>query len=121
ETLANRIVEKIMVKPNLPDILNILSGNKKARGACRKTIDLVVAQAGNPVEAFRASIHALEPMLAEQYAHDWTHRRRDFELVEKLAGKHTSISGFIEEYILEPVFGSSNAAAGEDMATLITV
>src|ERR1017187_3335823 len=121
ETLANRIVEKIMDKPNLPDILNILSGNKKAGGACRKTIELVVAQAGNPVEAFRASVHALEPMLAEQYADDWNQRRRDFELVEKLAGKHTSISGFIEEYILEPVYGSSNADAGEDLVTLITV
>lgn len=121
ETLANRIVEKIMDKPNLPDILNILSGNSKAGGPCRKTIELVAAQAGNPVEAFRASVRALEPLLAEQYADDWDQRRRDFELVEELAGKHSSISGFIEEYILEPVYGSSNTEPGEDMVTLITV
>jgi DNA helicase-2/ATP-dependent DNA helicase PcrA len=121
ETLANRIVEKIMDKPNLPDIFNILSGNKKAGGACRKTIELVEAQAGNPVEAFRVSVRALETLLAEQYADDWDQRRRDFELVEELAGKHASISRFIEECILEPVYGSSNAEAGEDMVTLITV
>ncbi len=121
ETLANRIVEKIMEKPNLPDILNLLSGNRKAGGACRKTIELVAAQAGNPVEAFRASVCALESLLAEQYAEDWDQRRRDFELVEELAGKHSSILGFIEEYILEPVYGSSNAETGEDMVTLITV
>jgi DNA helicase-2/ATP-dependent DNA helicase PcrA len=121
ETLANRIVEKIMDKPNLPDILNILSGNKKAGGPCRKTIELVAAQAGNPVEAFRASVRALEPLLAGQYADDWDQRRRDFELVEELAGKHTSIAGFIEEYILAPVYGSSNAEEDEDMVTLITV
>ena len=121
ETLANRIVEKIMDKPNLTDIFNLLSGNRKAGGACRKTIELVAALAGNPIEAFRASVRALEPLLAEQYADDWDQRRRDFELVEKLAGKHTTISGFIEEYILEPVYGSSNAEDGEDMVTLITV
>ena len=121
ETLANRIVEKIMDKPNLPDILNILSGNSKAGGACRKTIELITAQAGNPVEAFRASLRALESLLSGQYADDWDQRRRDFELVEELAGKHSSISGFIEEYILEPVYGSSNAEEGEDMVTLITV
>jgi DNA helicase-2/ATP-dependent DNA helicase PcrA len=121
EKLANRIVEKILDKPNLADALNVLSGNKKAGGACRKTIELVAAQAGNPGEAFRASVSALEPLLAEQYADDWNQRRRDFELVEELAGKHTSISGFIEEYILAPVYGSSNAEAGEDMVTLITV
>ena len=121
EILANRIVEQIMDKPNLPDILNLLSGNKKAGGACRKTMELVAAQAGNPVEAFCASVRALEPMLVEQYADDWDQRRRDFELVEELAGKHTSISGFIEEYILAPVYGSSNAEAGEDLVTLVTV
>jgi DNA helicase-2/ATP-dependent DNA helicase PcrA len=121
ETLANRIVEKIMDKPNLPDILNILSGNKKAGGVCRKTIELVAAQAGNPVEAFRASVRALEPMLAEQYDDDWDQRRRDFELVEELARKHMSIADFIEEYILEPVYGSSKAEEGEDLVTLITV
>jgi DNA helicase-2/ATP-dependent DNA helicase PcrA len=59
EILANRIVEKIMDKPNLPDILNLLSGNKKAGGDCRKTIELVAALSGNPVEAFRASVRAL--------------------------------------------------------------
>jgi DNA helicase-2/ATP-dependent DNA helicase PcrA len=121
ETLANRIVEKIMDKPNLPNILNLLSGNKKAGGDCRKTIELVAAQAGNPVEAFRASVRALEPVLAGQYADDWDQRRRDFELVEELAGKHATLSGFIEEYILEPVYGTSNAEEGEDMVTLITV
>ena len=121
ETLANRIVEKIMEKPNLPDILNILSGNKKAGGPCRKTIELVATQAGNPVEALRVSVRALETLLAEQYADDWDQRRRDFELVEELAGKQSSISGFIEEYILEPVYGSTNAEEGEDMVTVITV
>ena len=121
ETLANRIAEKIMDKPNLPDILNILSGNSKAGGPCRKTIELVAVQADNPVEAFRASVHALASLLAEQYADDWEQRRRDFELVEELARKHTTLSGFIEEYILEPVYGTSNAEEGEDMVTLITV
>ncbi len=121
ETLANRIVEKIMDKPNLPDILNILSGNKKAGGACRKTIELVVAQAGNPIEAFRASVRGLEPLLAAQYADEWDQRRHDFELVEKLARNHRSLSEFVEESILEPVYGSSNAEEGEDTVTLITV
>jgi DNA helicase II / ATP-dependent DNA helicase PcrA len=121
EKSANRLVEKIMDKPNLPDILNILAGNKKAAGPCRETIEQVAAQAGNPAEAFRASVRALEPLLAGRYPENWEQRRRDFELVEQLAGNHSSISGFIEEYILEPVYGSTNAEDGEDMVTVITV
>jgi DNA helicase-2/ATP-dependent DNA helicase PcrA len=121
EVTANRIVEKILDKPNLPDILNILANDSKAGGACRNTIDLVAAQATSPVEAFRASARALEPLLAKSYAADWDRRRRDFVLVEKLADKHTTILGFIEEYILDPVHDSLVLASNEDVVTLITV
>ena len=121
EVTANRIVEKILDKPNLPDILNILAHDSKAGGACRNTIDLVAAQAASPVEAFRASARALEPLLARSYAADWDRRRRDFVLVEKLADKHTTILGFIEEYILDPVHDSLVLASNDDVVTLITV
>ena len=118
---ANRIVERILDKPNLPDILNTLANDSKAGGACRNTIDLVAAQAASPVEAFRESARALESLLARRYATDWDRRRRDFTLVEKLAEKHSTISGFIEEYILDPIYDSEVKASSVDAVTLITV
>ena len=121
EVTANRIVEKILDKPNLPDILNTLALDSKAGGSCRNTIDLVAARATSPVEAIRASARALEPLLAKRYATDWDRRRRDFVLVEKLAEKHSTILGFIEEYMLDPVNGSEVRASNEDAVTLITV
>jgi len=121
EVTANRIVERILDKPNLPDILNTLAHDSKAGGACRNTIDLVAAQATSPVEAFRASARALESLLARRYATDWDRRRRDFTLVEKLAEKHSTILGFIEEYILDPIYDSEVKASSVDAVTLITV
>lgn len=121
EVTANRIIEKILDKPNLPDILNTLAQDSKAGGACRNTIDVVAAQATSPVEAIRASTRALETVLAKRYATDWDSRRRDFVLVEKLAEKHSTIFGFIEEYMLDPVHGSEVIASTEDVVTLITV
>ena len=121
EVTANRIVEKILDKPNLPDILNTLAQDSKAGGSCRNSIDLVAARATSPVEAIRASARALEPLLAKRYATDWDRRRRDFVLVEKLAEKHSTILGFIEEYMLDPLHGSEVTASSEDAVTLITV
>ena len=121
EVTANRIVEKILDKPHLSDILNTLAEDSKAGGVCRETIELVAAQATSPVEAFRAAARALEPLLARRYAADWDRRQRDFVLVEKLAEKHSTILGFIEEYILDPIYDSEVKASNTDAVTLITV
>ena len=121
DVTANRIVEKILGKPNLPEILNTLAQDSKAGGACRNTIDLVAAQAISPVEAFRVSARALEPLLAERYATDWDRRRRDLVLVERLAANHSTILGFVEEYLLDAVHGSQVMTPTEDVVTLITV
>jgi len=121
EVTANRIVDKILDKPHLPDILNTLAENSKAGGECRETIDLVALQATSPVEAFRAAARAMGPLLARRYANDWERRRRDFTLVEKLAEKHSTILGFIEEYILNPVNDSEVNSSKTDAVTLITV
>lgn len=121
EVTANRIVEKILDRPNLPEILNTLGQDTKAGGACRNTIELVAARATSPVEAIRASARALETVLAKHYATDWDRRRRDFVLVQRLAEKHSTILGFIEEYLLDPVYGSEVSASPEDLVTLITI
>ena len=41
-------------------------------------------------------------------------------LVEKLAEKHLTILGFIEEYLLDPVHGSQVTAPTEDAVTPIS-
>lgn len=62
-------------------------------------------------------------LLAKIYLQqDWDKRKTDFTLVEKLAENHESISGFIEEYILNPVHHSMILKGGkEDHVTLITI
>lgn len=122
EVTANRIVERILSKPNLPDILDSLAQDSKAGGSCRSTIELVVSQATCPAEAIKVATRALESRLVERYAIDWERRRRDFALVEKLAESHSTILGFIEEYMLDPVHGSEvSVSRTEDAVTLITV
>ena len=67
-------------------------------------------------------IQAIEAQLAENYKKDWNRRQGDFELVKQLASKHTQLSEFLEEYVLDPVSISEIERQSEsDVVTLITI
>lgn len=68
-------------------------------------------------------IDALKQQLEENYAKkDWSKRVGDFELVQQLASKHTQLSEFLEEYVLDPVSISEiERQAQDDVVTLITI
>ena len=67
-------------------------------------------------------IQAIEAQLAENYKKDWNRRQVDFELVKQLASKHTQLSEFLEEYVLDPVSISEiERQSDSDVVTLITI
>ena len=67
-------------------------------------------------------IQAIEAQLAENYKKDWNSRQGDFELVKQLASKHTQLSEFLEEYVLDPVSISEiERQSDSDVVTLITI
>ena len=67
-------------------------------------------------------IQAIEAQLAENYKKDWNRRQGDFELVKQLASKHTQLSEFLEEYVLDPVSISEiERQSDSDVVTLITI
>jgi DNA helicase-2/ATP-dependent DNA helicase PcrA len=67
-------------------------------------------------------IQALEAQLAENYKKDWNRRLGDFDLVKQLAAKHSQLSEFLEEYVLDPVSISEiERQSDSDVVTLITI
>jgi DNA helicase-2/ATP-dependent DNA helicase PcrA len=67
-------------------------------------------------------IQAIEAQLAENYKKDWNRRQGDLELVKQLASKHTQLSEFLEEYVLDPVSISEiERQSDSDVVTLITI
>ncbi len=61
----------------------------------------------------------LEPVVSKGYE-DWERRKRDFPVVVSLAEKHSTMQGFIDEYLLDPVYTGTTAEV-EDKLTVITV
>ncbi len=68
-------------------------------------------------------IEALKEQLEQNYAKkDWTKRLADFDLVKQLAAKHTQLSEFLEEYVLDPISISEiERQEQDDVVTLITI
>ena len=67
-------------------------------------------------------IQAIEAQLAENYKKDWNRRQGDFELVKQLASKHTQLSEFLEEYVLDPgSISEIERQSDSDVVTLITI
>ncbi|MCU4537732.1 ATP-dependent helicase [Acinetobacter bereziniae] len=71
----------------------------------------------------RLGIEAILNQLEENYAKkDWHKRVGDFDLVKQLASKHSQLSEFLEEYVLDPVSISEiERQSQDDVVTLITI
>ncbi len=71
----------------------------------------------------RLGVEAILNQLEENYAKkDWHKRVGDFDLVKQLASKHSQLSEFLEEYVLDPVSISEiEHQSQDDVVTLITI
>jgi DNA helicase-2/ATP-dependent DNA helicase PcrA len=83
----------------------------------------VLETANTPVELVDAAYSSLEKPLATIYQNDnWDARKRDFEYVRELATKHRTMSRFVDEYLLNPVYESDkDRASTDDKVRIITV
>lgn len=123
EVTAERIATAFVSMKQLEECIADL---RKRSGALADAAALLekVRRSGNaPATAFLIAAKAMETMLEIRYRNEgWDQRKRDFPVVEKLASKHDSIMGFLEEYLLDPMTASEVEKLDEDDAvTLITI
>lgn len=76
----------------------------------------------NVPDAISAAFKHMGGCLAKTYANDWDKRKQDFQLVQMIAEKHSNILEFIEDYVLNPIYGSQVARSElNDKVTIITI
>ena len=123
EATANRVIEKILVQQSLNDCMQVIQDENKISATASEVVKIVSDLRADVSMAISNAVKAMEDVLAENYKNqDWEKRKRDFRLIEKLAVKHTSMLGFIEEYMLDPIHHSEvNRASDEDAVTVITI
>lgn len=122
DVTANRVIEQFPTTGEVSAFVSVINRDDKLPAECKLAFAKVAGMADSPGTAYIAAKQALWPILEHSYTKDWDRRRGDFDLVEKLVKRHTSILAFIEEYLLDPVSTSDvKRAENEDVVTVITI
>jgi len=122
DVTANRVIEQFPTTGEVSAFVSVINRDDKLPAECKLAFTKVAGMADNPGAAYIAAKQALWPILEHSYTKDWDRRRGDFDLVEKLVKRHTSILAFIEEYLLDPISTSDvKRAENEDVVTVITI
>lgn len=122
DVTANNLVDQFPTNTDHNSFIDVLNNDGKLPIECKQAYSNIVAVADNPGEAFTVCKKFLLPILEHTYEKDWNKRRGDFDLVEKLIKRHTSILAFIEEYLLDPVSSSAILRSEDsDVVSIITI
>lgn len=123
EVFATKLIGKLFDCISLDAFIDALQGDNKLPQNAISTISKVASLTNNPSEAFFTAKSMLLEILASKYHNqNWEKRQGDFEFVERLARKHSSILEFIEEYILDPVYSTSlEESQNNDHVTVVTI
>lgn len=120
---ASKLAQQLLLDPDIESITEKL----EKFGRIPDHTLLIMKQMSvlkTEVEAcVRLGVEAILNQLEENYAKkDWLKRVGDFDLVKQLASKHTQLSEFLEEYVLDPVSISEiERQSQDDVVTMITI
>ncbi|MFW1858509.1 ATP-dependent helicase [Acinetobacter defluvii] len=120
---ASKLAQQLLLEPDLEKLFDKL----EKFGRIPDNTLLIMKQMSvlkTEVEAcVKLGVEAILNQLEENYAKkDWHKRVGDFDLVKQLASKHSQLSEFLEEYVLDPVSISEiERQSQDDVVTLITI
>jgi DNA helicase-2/ATP-dependent DNA helicase PcrA len=123
ERTATNLVQKMAGVMEMEACLQLMQSESKFSNTTRELVQIVHEYQNDVERAFQKAIKGLTPLLEDKFkTQEWDKRKRDFVLVERLASTHTTILGFIEEYMLDPVYVSElEESDSNDRVTIITV
>lgn len=122
EAKAGDALEAVLAESSLNSALVALEKLQTMPSECRKTLLDIARCEGNVQAALLTAAKSMEEILAKKFRdQDWDRRKRDIALVANLAEKHSSLLGFIEEYVLDPVYDRELEEPEQDKVIVITI
>lgn len=119
---ASRLISSMKEMGTMNEALGQLS--KKLKKDQQKIVDgpkTILKYWDEPTKALRVGAEFLKPILSEKYD-KWDLRRKDFDLLVRLAERYRSLMRFIETYTLDPITSTVvSRLENQDVVTLITV
>jgi len=118
---AGRLITHMQKAPTINDALSALAENVPKQPEIVQGPRSILKNWKRPSMALRAGASFLEPILSETYER-WDARKKDFDLLIRLAENHYDLIDFLETYALNPI-STTQASRPEqdDVVTVITV
>ncbi|WP_180055627.1 ATP-dependent helicase [Acinetobacter sp. YH12142] len=119
---ASKLSQQILLEPEMKAIATKLENFGKVPDQAILMMKQMSVLKDQVKECVSLAVQAISEQLEENYKKDWNRRQGDFDLVKQLASKHTQLSEFLEEYVLDPVSISEiERQSDSDVVTLITI
>ncbi|UUS60414.1 MULTISPECIES: ATP-dependent helicase [unclassified Acinetobacter] len=119
---ASKLSQQILLEPEMQAIATKLEKFGKVPDQAILMMKQMSVLKDQVKECVSLAVQAISEQLEENYKKDWNRRVGDFDLVKQLASKHTQLSEFLEEYVLDPVSISEiERQSDSDVVTLITI
>ncbi len=120
DVTASRIITKMKKHASFNDAFEALSKSLPKKNDLLKGIHIVVENRSSPEAAIQEAARFLARVVEQKY-NRWDLRKRDFELLVRLAGRHKSLAAFLETYTLDPISAASaERLEDDDIVTLTT-
>lgn len=121
EVKAAKFTEQMTARLGLDECLAILREHPLVVDAA-SVLSEVHMNRHNVAEAYFAAVETLSGTLECKYQNDWERREPDFDLVGQLATNHATISDFLEQYVLDPVWSTGLLRTDrDDVVKVITI
>jgi len=122
DVTASKVVGNIFACKNSAEAIERAKSILADRFEIAKGLETILSNHDqNPAQSLQYGVEVLDSVLSRKYDR-WEKRRKDIDLLIKLASKFKSLKAFIEAYTLDPISNSSgDRSEGEDKATLITI
>ncbi len=122
DVTASRLISSMKEMKTMNEALDQLSNRLKKDQ--QKIVDgpkTILKYWNEPAKALRMGGEFLKPILSHKYD-KWDMRKKDFDLLVRLAERYRSLMRFIETYTLDPITSTAaSRSENQDVVTLITV
>lgn len=118
---ASHVIEAIQKGSSVEEALDVLRDGWQHDESILQGVHMICTHKGPPSKIIHDAATFLHDLLEKR--HDrWNQRKRDLDLLSRLAKRHRSIQAFLDIYALNPLsISDASRTEQDDAATLITV
>lgn len=123
EITAARMIDRLLDKNSLDECVESISQEPQIDPAVTSTLLEIREMQAEVNRAIAAALKGLDRILENKYKDDWSRRRKDLDLLERIGAASESLTSFIADYILDPSLATAVKAESdpEDCVVLTTV